>query len=124
MDEVIVSAQNGNERAQLAIDVYVYNAKKYLGSYTFIMGGVDVVIFTGGIGDNAPLIREKICEGLEEQGIIIDKNKNDEHVNGEEGIISSEKSKVKIMCIPTNEELIIARKTARLAHSKTYTLDM
>ncbi len=105
--------ENKNERAQLGLRMYHYRIKKYIGSYTAAMGGVDAVIFTGGIGENAPETRKEICEGLEFMGLEFDKEKN-KSVRGEEAIISPDSSKVKAMVIPTNEELIIAEDTARI----------
>jgi len=105
--------ENNNERARLGLSMYHYRIKKYIGSYTAAMGGVDAVIFTGGIGENAPDSREEICAGLEFMGLEFDKDKN-MSIRGKEAIISKESSKVKTMVIPTNEELIIAEDTTRI----------
>lgn len=106
------AAQNGNERAQLALDVFANRVKKYIGAYTAIMCDVDALIFTAGIGENSTYIREKICEGLECIGIMLDKERN--QVRGKESIISKSLISTAILVIPTNEELMIARDTLEL----------
>ncbi|QIB26237.1 acetate/propionate family kinase [Caloranaerobacter azorensis] len=106
------AAAKGNERAQLALDKFTSRVKKYIGAYAAIMGGVDVIVFTAGLGENSPETREAICEGLEFMGIEIDKDKN--KVRGKETIVSTENSKVKVLVVPTNEELMIARETKAL----------
>lgn len=112
MQEIEYAAQHGNSRAQLALDVYCYEIKKYLGAYWTILGGADYIVFTGGIGENSPYIREKVCSGLEHLGIILDKNKN---VNGNpERTIHKHDSKISVYVMPTNEELIVARETMNL----------
>lgn len=99
----------GNERAGLAIDVFAYTVRKYIGSYVAAMGGVDAIVFTAGLGENSPSMRDSICNGLEYLGTRIDPTRN--NVRGKEQEISAEGSKVKIFLIPTNEELVIARDT-------------
>lgn len=117
MQEIEQEAQNGNKRAQLAIDVYCYEIKKYLGAYWTILGGADDVVFTGGIGENSPFIRAKICDGLDHLGILLDPKKN---LDGEpERKISKENSKVSVYVIPTNEEVIVARETMKLFQKKS-----
>ena len=106
------AAEEGNERAQLALDKFIYEVKKYIGAYATVMGGVDAIIFTAGIGENSADLRAKICEGLEYMGIKMDLEKN--KVRGREAVVSAEDSKVKIFIIPTNEELMIAMDTAAL----------
>ncbi|KPU28254.1 acetate kinase [Caloranaerobacter sp. TR13] len=106
------AAAKGNERAQLALDKFTSRVKKYVGAYAAIMGGVDVIVFTAGLGENSPETREAVCEGLEFMGVEIDKEKN--KVRGKETIISTENSKVKVLVVPTNEELMIARETKAL----------
>ena len=103
------AAEKGNERAQLAIDVFAYTVRKYIGSYVAAMGGVDAIVFTAGLGENSPHMRDQICNGLEYLGTRIDSVRNS--VRGKEQEISVEGSKVKIFVIPTNEELVIARDT-------------
>ncbi len=115
MREIEEKADEGNKRAILGLEMYAYRVKKYIGSYAAALGGVDVLIFTGGIGDNAVDIRKNICEGLEFAGIVLDEEKNNSR--GKEKIISSEKSKTKIMIIPTNEELVIAQDTYKIVQT-------
>jgi acetate kinase len=103
-------ALEGDEKAKTARDVYAYRVKKYIGAYIAAMGSVDAVAFTAGIGENEPLIREMILEGLEGLGIILDKDKNMKS----QVKISSGDSKVRIFVIPTNEELMIARETMNI----------
>jgi acetate kinase len=99
-----------NEQAELAMRMFCYRIKKYIGAYAAVMNGVDLIVFTGGIGENSWEVREWSCEGLDFLGAKIDKEMNKE-LNRKEGIISTSDSKVKIMVIPTNEELVIARDT-------------
>ncbi|MFO7154769.1 MAG: acetate kinase [Caldicoprobacter oshimai] len=110
------AAREGNERAKLALDIFAYSIKKYIGAYAAAMGGLDCVVFTAGIGENNPYIRQKACEGLEFLGIKIDEEKNQRMVGrmGREGEISTTDSKVKVLVVPTNEELMIARETVEL----------
>lgn len=106
------AADSGNKRAKLAIDIFCYRVKKYIGEYSAVMGGVDALIFTAGIGENNQTVRKKILTGLEYLGINIDWQKNE--ARGEEVDISTEDSKVRVLVIPTNEELTIAREAVRL----------
>ena len=106
------AAAQGNERAKLALDKFVYEVKKFIGAYTTVMGGVDAIVFTAGIGENSIDLRRQICEGLEYMGIHMDAEKN--NVRGKECDVSAADSKVKIFVIPTNEELMIAMDTAAL----------
>jgi len=106
------AAKEGNERAALALDVYHMNVKKYIASYAAVLGGVDAIVFTAGLGENSISSREIICENLEFMGAVLDNEKN--KVRGKETIVSTDDSKVKIMVIPTNEELVIARDTLEL----------
>jgi len=110
MRELEAAANNGNERAQLALRMFCYRVRKYIGAYAAAMGGVDVVIFTGGIGENACLTRYNIAKDLEFLGLEFDKERN-VGVRGEEKIISKDGSKVIAMVIPTDEELVIAMDT-------------
>jgi len=110
MRDIETAAGEGNHRAQVSLDIYHYRIKKYLGSYAAAMGGVDVVIFTGGVGENACDTREEICKGLEFMGIEFDVAKNTK-LRGKEAIISKPGSKVTVMVVPTNEELVIANDT-------------
>ncbi|HUN66197.1 MAG TPA: acetate kinase [Bacteroidota bacterium] len=102
-----------DRRARLAIDIFCNRARKYVGAYYAEMGGADAVVFTGGIGENSAKVRERICAGLESLGLEIDKKRNAELVQGKEGEISTDNSKLKAWVIPTNEELLIARDTVR-----------
>jgi len=110
--DVEEAAENGNHQAEVALKLFNYRVKKYIGSYAAAMGGLDAVVFTAGIGENAVETREKILEGLEFLGIEVDKEAND--FRGEEKFISSDNSKVKAMVVPTNEELVIAKDTMEL----------
>ena len=104
---------NKDERVTLSIDMFCYRLKKYIGSYMAVLGNVDAITFTGGIGENVPLVREKSLSNMEMFGIKIDIEKNKE-ITGKEGEISSEDSKVKVFVIPTNEELRIAFDTYQI----------
>ena len=106
------AADQGNERAQLALDKFIYEVRKYIGAYATAMGGVDAILFTAGIGENSADLREKICQGLEYMGVKVDSEKN--KVRGQEAVVSTDDSKVKVFIIPTNEELMIAMDTAAL----------
>ena len=103
------AANRGDDRSQLAIDVFAYKVKKYIGGYVAAMGGVDAIVFTAGLGENSPFMRDKICNGLEYLGTRIDPDLN--QVRGKEREISVRRARVKIFVIPTNEELVIARDT-------------
>lgn len=110
MRDIETAAVEGNHRAQVSLDIYHYRIKKYLGSYAAAMGGVDVVIFTGGVGENGWETRQEVCEGLEFMGIEFDIQKNTK-LRGKEAIISKPGSKATVMVVPTNEELVIANDT-------------
>jgi len=112
-----VAVNEGNERAALAIEIFSYSIKKYIGAYSAAMGGLDCLIFTAGVGENNPEIRKLCCTELDFLGIVIDeeKNKNAHGRKGFEGLISTIDSGVRVFVIPTNEELMIARETAALA---------
>lgn len=106
------AAEQGNERAQLALETYYKRVKKYIGSYMAEMGGVDAIVFTAGLGENSIEARREICSGLEGLGIVIDADRN--NVRGKDTLVSADSSKVAVFCIPTNEELMIARDTKEL----------
>ena len=108
------AAAEGNERAQLALDKFIYEVKKSIGAYAAAMGGCDAIVFTAGVGENSIDMREKLVEGLEYMGVKIDPEKN--NTRGKEAEVQAADSKVKIFVIPTNEELMIAKDTAALAH--------
>ena len=103
------AAANGNKRAQLALDMFAYRVKKYIGSYAAALGGVDIIVFTGGIGENDAETRKKVLNGLEYMGVKTDPKKVG--VRGKETIISSKDSQVIVIIVPTDEELMIARDT-------------
>ena len=113
MREVLEKNDNGDKRAKLALDVYTYRIKKYIGAYYAALGKLDAIVFTAGIGEHSPEIRKLSCAGLDNMGIIIDEEKNDSHVKGEYEI-STEDSRVKVLVIPTNEELRIAQETKKI----------
>ena len=106
------AADNGNERAKLALDVYVHKVKKYIGAYAAIMNGADAIIFTAGLGENSDLIRSAVCKDMSFLGIELDEAKN--KVRGKEVDLSKAGSKVKVLLVPTNEELMIARDTKKI----------
>ena len=107
-------AENQDRRARLAIEIFCQRVKKYIGAYWTEMGGANAVIFTGGIGENSPPIRQRICNGLEHLGLTLHSERNDAVRAGEIGEISTEESALKAFVIPTNEELLIARDTLRV----------
>ena len=110
MRDVEIAADNGNERAQLALKMYQYRVRKYIGAYAAAMGGVDAIVFTGGIGENDWVTRQEAVKGLEYMGVELD-SKINTNLRGKETIISKTNSNVKVMLIPTNEELVIASDT-------------
>ncbi len=118
MREVESAAAEGDERSILALKMYDYRIRKYIGSYAAAMGGVDLIIFTGGVGENSCETRENVCRDLEFIGIDFDKQKND-GVRGKEMIISRKDSKVTVMIVPTNEELVIATETSDIVGHRT-----
>jgi acetate kinase len=107
------AAEQGNEKAKLALDMYAYRVKKYIGAYAAACGGVDLIIFTGGIGENDFLIRQWACENMEYMGVEFDVEKN-HGLKGKDAVISKPSSKVKVMSITTNEELVIATDTKNI----------
>lgn len=111
--------EHEDRRVRLAIEIFCYRARKYIGAYLAAMGGSDAVVFTGGIGENAPEIRARICTGLEWAGLRIDLDKNRAAV-GREGQISTDDSKLLAYAIPTDEELLIARDTVRVIHGEPH----
>jgi acetate kinase len=111
------AAENGNQNAQTALEVYHYRVKKYIGAYAAAMGGIDALVFTGGIGENSYFARKQICSELEFLGIRLSEKLNKEK-NGKEALINEENGKVSVLIIPANEELMIAREIADWAKSK------
>ena len=106
------AAETGNKQAELAIDIFSYRIQKYIGAYTAVMGGVDAVAFTAGIGENSISVRKNILSGLDYLGVELDQEENE--VRGQEKIISTDNSEVTALVIPTDEELVIARETMDL----------
>lgn len=115
MREVEIAAADGHERAQLSLEMYYYRVKKYIGAYAAAMGGVDVIIFTGGVGENAIDARKDMVSGLEFLGAELDETKN--KIRGKLAIVSKDESKCKIMVIPTDEELVIAQDTMQIINA-------
>jgi len=109
-------AEHQDRRARLAIEIFCQRVRKYIGAYYVALGGAQAAVFAGGIGENSPLIRRRICQGLESVGLHIDAARNDELASGESGEISAEGSTFRAFVIPTNEELLIARDTYRVIH--------
>jgi len=105
--------EHDDRRVRLAIGIFCYRARKYIGAYLAAMGGADAIVFTGGIGEHSPDVRAKICDGMEWAGLHLDSAKNQQTV-GREGLISTEDSKLLAYAIPTDEELLIARDTVRV----------
>ena len=112
MREIEAGVKNGNERAKVAFDIYEYRIRKYIGAYSVALDGVDAIVFTAGIGENSPFLRQRVCEGLGFLGVTIDAEKNNS--KGKEVDITGEGSKAKVLVIPTNEELVIARDTLEI----------
>ena len=110
MREIDAAAKNNDERAVLALDMYFYRIKKYVGAYAAAMGGVDTIVFTAGVGENQANMREEVCRNMEWMGVKLDVEKN-VGIHGEEAIISTPDSKVKVVVVPTDEELMIASDT-------------
>jgi acetate kinase len=114
MRELLEEAhENNDRRARLAIEIFCYRARKYIGAYLTAMGGADAIVFTGGIGENAAEVRAQICDGLQWMGLELDVERNAKCVGGCEGSISTEGSRLAAYTIPTDEELLIARDTVR-----------
>ncbi len=116
MRDVEKAANEGNERACLALDMYAYRIKKYIGAYAAAMNGVDIIVWTAGVGENQIGMREQACAGLEYLGVKIDREKN--NVKGEEAVISTDDSKVAVCVVPTDEELVIAKDTEALIKAR------
>ncbi len=117
MREIEEAAEKGNERAEVALKMYDYRIKKYIGSYAAAMNGVDAIVFTGGVGENADTTRRGVLGGMEYLGVKIDHKKND-GLRGKEEVISTDDSKVKAIVVPTNEELVIASDTYEILEKK------
>ncbi len=117
MRDIRAGKESGDERSTYAFDIFAYRVRKYIGAYAAAMGGVDAILFTGGIGENAFFQREAICQGLEFLGTKLDKELN-EKIIGDDAIISTPESKVKLIVIATNEELVIATDTFKLVNGE------
>ncbi len=116
MRDIEDAALAGNERAKLALDMYSYKIKKYVGAYAAALGGLDAIVFTGGIGENSDIVRRDVCDSLGFMGVKIDDSKND-GLRGKKVDISAEDSKVRVLVIPTNEEIVIARDTKEIVEN-------
>ena len=116
MRDIEKAAKEGNERAQLALETYAYRIRKYIGAYAAAMSGLDVLVFTGGIGENDVSVRANSCAGLEFLGVSIDDERNRKTTGGQRGVISKEGSQVTVVVMPTNEELVIARDTMEIVN--------
>ena len=109
MRDIEKAAAQGNAKAHLAIDAFVDSVRHYIGAYLVVLGGIDVLVFTGGIGENGAMIREKICHNLRFAGLHLDENKN--KIRGKEAKVSAVESGAEIWIVPTNEEIVVARQT-------------
>ena len=112
--DLIKAVYEGNKRAELALDVFCYRIKKYIGAYAAVMNGVDIIVFTAGIGEHNPEVRERVLKGLDYLGLELNNELNYNVERGKLTDLSGPNSKVKILLIPTNEELVIARETQAL----------
>ena len=110
MRELEVAIKNGNPRAILALNIYNYRIKKYIGAYAAVMGGVDIIVFTGGVGENQFITRKTVCQDMEYMGVRLDESKND-GMQGKEMVISTQDSQVTVIVVPTDEEYVIAADT-------------
>jgi acetate kinase len=113
-DLLAEEAEHDDRRARLAIELFCQRVRKYVGAYVAAMGGAEAVVFAGGIGENAPEVRARICSGLEFLGLELDPARNEALVDGRAGPISRDGSRLAAWVIPTDEELLIARDTARV----------
>ncbi len=117
MRDIDAAIAEGNERAKLALDMYIYRIIKYIGAYTAVLDGVDLIVFTGGVGENQQPLRQRVCDHLNYLGVKIDKEVNAAS-RGEEKLISTPDSKVKVVVIPTDEEMMIAKDTEEIVNKK------
>ncbi len=116
MRDIDAAISAGNERAKLALDMYIYRIIKYIGAYAAVLNGVDIIVFTGGVGENQIDVRRRVCENLSYLGVKLNPEANG--VRGEEIVISSDESKVKVVVIPTDEELMIAKDTEAIVNGR------
>jgi acetate kinase len=117
MREIESAVENGNPRATMALEMYEKRILKYIGAYAAEMGGVDIIVFTGGVGENQTGLREDVCRPLKFMGVEID-NELNAHTRGKEVILSTAASKVKVVVVPTDEELMIARDTEAIINNR------
>lgn len=115
--DITAAIRDGNEEAELAMQVYVHRLRKYVGSYSFVLGGLDAIAFTAGIGENVPEVRERTLAGLEGFGIVLDPERNAERVKGVR-VISAPESAVTVLIVPTDEELAIAQQALEVARAE------
>jgi acetate kinase len=118
MRDVENAAADGNVRAELALEVFCYRIRKYVGAYAAAMGGLDAIVFTAGIGENSPIVRERACRDLEFLGLELDATKNSTE-RGRAVDLAAASSRVRVLLIPTNEERMIARETMRIIAGST-----
>ena len=118
--EVEAAAAQGNASARMALDVLVASARHWIGGYFFELNGADAIVFTAGIGENRPELREAICANLDQLGIVLDVSKNNS-TRAREGVISATNSRVKVLVIPANEELVVAREVKRFLEKNSGT---
>ncbi|WP_127530708.1 acetate/propionate family kinase [Paenibacillus kobensis] len=117
MREITEAMQEGDKHAQLAFDMYAYRVRKYIGAYAAAMNGIDTLVFTAGVGENSSILRKAVCEGLTFLGIELDEERNNER-RKDVRIISTDASRVKVLVVPTNEELLIARDTFEIVQQQ------
>ena len=117
MREINAAAEEGDERAKLALDMYENRVIKYVGAFTAEMNGVDIIVFTGGVGEHQASIRANVCHSLGYMGVQVDEEVNQAN-NGEEQVISAENSSVKVVVIPTDEEYMIAKDTEAIVEGR------
>ena len=115
--DIQAASGQGNDRAKLAIDVFIYQTRHWIGAYLAQLNGVDALVFTAGIGENRPELRAAVCANLDQLGVVLDAQKNNA-ARAEEAVISAANSRVKILVIPTNEELVVAREVKRFLQTK------
>jgi acetate kinase len=118
MRDIEAAAESGDERAKLVLDMYFERIKRYIGAYAAEMGGIDLLVFTGGVGENSPLLRQKVCEGLEFIGLKFDSEAN-YGVKGQNKVLSTPDSGVVVAVAATDEELVIASDTFRLLKKRS-----
>jgi acetate kinase len=117
MREIEAAVAEGDKKAILAMQVYNYRIKKYIGTYAAVLGGVDILVFTGGVGENQWTTRKEVCRNMEYMGILLDDSKND-GMRGQEMVISKPESKVTVIVVPTDEEFMIASDTLEILTNK------